>query len=407
MIIANKRNGQLIGNAIELPTIPAEDQRANSVDFLLALRAMACVMVVLGHAWLCINPHTSVLVIGRLDLSWIFRSSALAGVWIFFAHSGYLMGKAFWSGRYSLTRPGVQNYLVNRILRIFPLYFFAIITLLALIPRTDWADIPRQLFELATFHNVHNTIANQLWSISTEVQYYLIAPILALVLIPRLRKAREVFGLIVLFLVISIAIPMAQSYLNDVPTEHYYRYWDIFYAPILPNLAVFVMGWSVNPLLKFWRVRLNCSSRWIVACFLALYMPMSWALYRVLSHGDLTDTSTLLRVSPYVCGLGASIIMFLIESRDRGVKREKLTPDALRRNPWRLVEWFGILSFGIYVWHGQVLISLAPIIHQLCTCNLACIALTFAVVLTLALMVSIITYYGIEKPFEHMKRYRS
>jgi peptidoglycan/LPS O-acetylase OafA/YrhL len=77
----------------------------NRLDPLLVLRGLACLMVTIIH---CNPPRNSILFHG-LDLSWLCFSNGLVAVWIFFCLSGYLMGKAFYTGRYRLTRQGAQS----------------------------------------------------------------------------------------------------------------------------------------------------------------------------------------------------------------------------------------------------------------------------------------------------------
>ena len=110
------------------PAIVPSQAQTNYVDALLVLRAIACLMVVVYHC----NTNSllrSSLRYNDIDLSWLLIPNGLVAVWIFFCLSGYAMGKAFYSGRYSLSRTGVFNFWRNRFLRLAPLYYFSMIIL--------------------------------------------------------------------------------------------------------------------------------------------------------------------------------------------------------------------------------------------------------------------------------------
>ena len=99
--------------------------KSNRLDTLLALRGFGCLKVVTIHC----APHRKSIIDNGLDLSWLMFSHGAIAVWIFFVLSGYLMGKAFYTKRYSVDVAGVINFWRNRALRIFPLYYFAVLIL--------------------------------------------------------------------------------------------------------------------------------------------------------------------------------------------------------------------------------------------------------------------------------------
>ncbi|WP_375506305.1 acyltransferase family protein [uncultured Nostoc sp.] len=107
----------------------------NSLDALLSLRGVACLIVVIYHGIIIpqlfgsqLSPGAQLsslrqsIIYHGYDFTWILFSHGPAAVWIFFVLSGYLMGKGFYSGRYIANISGIVNFWRNRILRIFPLY---------------------------------------------------------------------------------------------------------------------------------------------------------------------------------------------------------------------------------------------------------------------------------------------
>ena len=95
----------------------------NHVDSLLVLRGLACLVVVLFH---CTVPR-ALIVYKDYNFTWLLLGDGIVAVWVFFALSGYLMGKAFYTQRYTATVKGITQFFINRALRIFPLYYFAIL----------------------------------------------------------------------------------------------------------------------------------------------------------------------------------------------------------------------------------------------------------------------------------------
>lgn len=89
-----------------LPTIQTDINNHNRLDALLALRAFACLMVVMTHC----NPPRNAIFYKGYDLSWLTFSPGGVGVWIFFSLSGYLMGKAFYTERYTADVPGLSIF---------------------------------------------------------------------------------------------------------------------------------------------------------------------------------------------------------------------------------------------------------------------------------------------------------
>jgi hypothetical protein len=82
--------------------IQGEPKRSsdNLFDPLMGLRAMACLIVLMGHFFFIFFPFTSSEASTLSQMSLV--GSPWAGVWLFFALSGYLMGKGFVRGRYRL-----------------------------------------------------------------------------------------------------------------------------------------------------------------------------------------------------------------------------------------------------------------------------------------------------------------
>ncbi len=169
--------------------IVEKDRQISSIDQLLVLRGIAAILVFFTH----ITPNNSdgiipkILMVNNYNISWLLKPNGSVCIWIFFCLSGYLMGKGFYAERYSCDWTGLKNFYLNRIKRILPLTYFVICLTFFLNPQIFLSENLPTLFRLLTFTYsfVQNGVANfdvfgnfPLWSLSVEMQFYLLIPIL-------------------------------------------------------------------------------------------------------------------------------------------------------------------------------------------------------------------------------------
>lgn len=101
-----------------------------------------------------------------------FLVDGQVGVWIFFVLSSYLLAKPFFSAPEGMHKPQVWwNYIVRRILRIYPLFIVYVVCLFV------FAHVPiskcMEVFFLERTHAVD-------WSLYIECRFYLLLPFLVL-----------------------------------------------------------------------------------------------------------------------------------------------------------------------------------------------------------------------------------
>lgn len=139
--------------------VRTESHAAKPIDGFLVLRAYACLLVLVNHVYGSLPPgswHQLLLVRGH-NLSWAIHTPAWSGVWIFFTLSGYLMGKAFFTGRYALNRHGAGEFYHNRAWRIGPLYLLVVaISCLLQAPEVFYRENWTVLVRMLTFTYMHN-----------------------------------------------------------------------------------------------------------------------------------------------------------------------------------------------------------------------------------------------------------
>ncbi|ORX00194.1 acyltransferase family protein [Mycolicibacillus trivialis] len=141
------------------------------------MRACAAMGVVITHVAFQTGHSSGISgrLWGRFDLA----------VALFFALSGFLLWRGHAAAARGLRhRPATGHYLRSRIVRIMPAYLVAVVVILALLPDAVGASRTVWLANL-TLTQVYVPLTltpglTQMWSLSVEVTFYLVLPLLAL-----------------------------------------------------------------------------------------------------------------------------------------------------------------------------------------------------------------------------------
>ncbi|OUL17465.1 acyltransferase [Nostoc sp. 106C] len=409
-------------------------KQTNHLDTLLALRGFACLMVVILHC----NPPRNSIIYQNYDFSWIILSHGFVAVWIFFVLSGYLMGKAFYAERYTFDLPGVINFWRNRILRILPLYYFVIlICILFVYPNLlkieNWGNLVR----LCTFtYNSSLELKSDLafngviWSLSTEVQFYILVPFIYSYFKNCLWKKKQV--LLALLSIFTLTFFIRCIFWISIKHEitdkftYMFKYW---YAPLITNLDLFICGFLINAWIKnqpstkspsqlkclikqaFKLSKLSKKTLSIIFLFFLylftayhLYYQELWNLPEHLGKGIRTTTTFFILQPLTALVVSFFILAFESETYNSFIKNEKLSFATILRNPLRIMEVFGNLSYGVYVWHWPILHNISPIFTSTIPIEAFYARLTAALILSIVL--ATITYYLVELPFGKRKIYQ-
>ncbi len=174
------------------------------------LRALAVLAVVVTH---------SAFVTGRYERGW--GNNALArldcGVAVFFVLSGFLLVRPWLSAAvHGTPSPSVRTYAVRRVARIMPAYLLAVVLAMTLLSENhgssvwDWVRhvFLLQIYQLGWLRHG----LTQTWSLSTEVAFYALLPLVGLLLV-RLSRRRWRPGLLVAVLAVGILVPVPWYFL--------------------------------------------------------------------------------------------------------------------------------------------------------------------------------------------------
>lgn len=326
---------------------------ADGFDLLLVLRGLAAVSVVVWHM---------VGYAGTLPPA--LNTPGRTAVWLFFGISGYVVAHGFVHRRYRLRGADLRGYALNRILRIYPL--FLLLSLLAFVtgwlqsgePPIGWRDVPAQLFAVQFDHAY--LLSGVFWTLGIEIQFYLLAPVLAWLLV---RAGPWSGGIPLLYVLVVWAYSLAVTHLG----------WSFDGRNIVANLPHFLVGMIGCRLAGRGRPPLPAGAALVGGVAILAYT--NW-LYHARSTYYWSVEGLLL--------VDAAILLFVLaHGRLEGL---------IARRPLPALAVLGVLSYGIYGWHAYLIFVLPPAMQSL------------PVVLAGSVAAAYLSYRMVERPALRFKR---
>lgn len=334
------------------------------------LRAVAVIAVLLFH----LDP-------GYLNAGYL-------GVDIFFVISGYLITRIVYtevvSGKYTFT-----NFYVRRSKRILPpLYFMAILTLIAgyfiLLPLDFYKTgisvlgavlfVSNMQFALRTGDYFSSDSSEwpmlHTWSLSVEEQYYFVLPVVLIFFIRFLK-----LNLTAVLCVVALASFVLAEFMSRKE-----GLTSLSYYFLLTRMGELLVG-SVLAIVHA-RGTFEKSNSNILATVAALVLV-----------GTLLFFNKQLVFPGFSALLACVPVALIIHSQDTWVNR-------LLEN--KGVVWVGLLSYSLYLFHWPVLAfaryilnTTAGYLHLPLTAQVVCLALIFTL--------SLVSYYAVERPLRKLK----
>lgn len=303
------------------------------------------------------------------------------GVDIFFFISGYLLTYLLIAEKNKYGKINIPKFYIRRGLRIWPLYYF----LIAITPfLISWlGDQKPEYLRTILLVNNFQTIATEtweypfshFWSICIEEHFYIVWPII-LTLVP----ARKLLSAILVLIGISWAYKVG-TYIF-LPNN-----WYPLYLNTLSRMDVILMGGLLAAvyLRKPFEFKLNGYISIGILIFLAIF----------LSYDDASDFGNMfngvLRRPIYITLFALPMMDLLFNP-----KRRKLFH---KYNP---LLYLGKVSYGIYM-YGNILVPIVIkkiMIYE----GMTNIYFYFILMFSLSLIVPVISYELIEKPFLKLKQ---
>ena len=356
------------------------------------LRAVAALSIVATHVAAAAGSFTADNPLGPLT------SRLNVGVAIFFVLSAFLLYRPWASARLNGTPPPrVGRYATRRALRIVPAYWVALLVLGLLLPShvpgvfgDDWWVLFGFL-QAYSFDTIFLglTVA---WSLSTEVAFYLVLPLLAAAAAAALSRQERSRQVRIELWVLGVSAVAALA-LREVPVLESWRTfpntllgsWPWFAAGLM--LAVASAAWvdASRPRPRALRVlAARPSACWAVALAVLLFAAYGGVLPREV----FATTPAEARLETLLFAVVALL----------AVAPAALAGDAAARAPaGRLlmlpaVVWLGTISYGIFLWHRPLVLWVADVTGSASPLVLA------ATALPLTLLCAAASWYAVERP---------
>lgn len=150
-------------------------------NFLNIARTLAILMVIACHT-ISGNQYFQHEIIDYGLKQFPLIRYGWAGVDLFFVLSGYLIGKQLWEELDQTRKINLFRFFIRRALRIFPLYYFSLILIFFFFNFENYqvGEIIPDLFFLTNYFD--EKMIQGSWSLSIEEQFYLLSPIMFILL---------------------------------------------------------------------------------------------------------------------------------------------------------------------------------------------------------------------------------
>jgi peptidoglycan/LPS O-acetylase OafA/YrhL len=331
---------------------------------------------VFGDGW----PNT---ILNNLDMA----------VAAFFVLSGFLVSRSLLAAAVAGDAgPGVRMFLRRRVARIAPQYWIAII----IVWFSRYNGQPEQWLSLAehlSFTQVFDTRhiywdIGPAWFLADAMLMYVATGLLGSALVRvcrRIPRRGMRIGLLggVIFLLIgaSVAYKWIAAYGLSLPATNYAAYYgplaklDLFAIGML--LALIELTGGLAPLVR------SAGRRMTAVLLGALVIAESVRLRRTTELGDLFFFTQ--------CALGFALITaVLVTSQSKGLISRVLSS--------RVLQWIGLVSFSLFLWHEPVMLWLSNDLHLLSFNTTSTFVLNATVLLIVSLAVASVSRTVIDPP---------
>jgi peptidoglycan/LPS O-acetylase OafA/YrhL len=333
-----------------------------------ALRALAALGVLAWHVLYRADSLPPLGVVTRLAYA------GQHGVYLFFALTGYLLFLPFARHIFAAgPRVNLAGYARNRALRILPLYYVVLATLLVI---SHGGGSAEQWWRFGTLtqsfyaDTVINDVDGPMWSLAVEVQFYILLPLFgsALAAAPW-RSARAAAATIVALGLVSASVWWLKVHQAGAPDFR----WNFSFPATAFHFAP-------GMLLALARVRLEQQP---------LRLPPSSALF-VGGVALWVVAAYSVSVAPLIVAQASFLLLgaVVLPTQRAGLVR------LLEFRPLVLV---GVASYSLYLWHYPIVVSLGR--HT----DLGFFGLLL-LALAVCLPIALLSYAVVERTFLRLRR---
>lgn len=380
------------------------DNGSRDIRALDGLRAIAALSIVVFHFYL--NQRYEFTAWGQAVVN---ESYFLAtGVHLFFVLSGFLLFLPYARAiLHTKPLPSAKRFYTRRALRILPAYFVCLAVLILVEPRTPGIngslfveDILTHIFFIHDdFPLFAQDIEGPFWTLAVEMQFYLVLPLLALIL-ARLVGASRSLGRLALGIGGIILFALALRTIDSVVMANIPTFSTTLGA--IGQIFVLITMGSLGKFLEVFAIGMLCAVLYVATVEDRLFsitqqQRLAWLMlaeaivliavlipiqtFAVTRYAPGTSMGVLRIVTPGLIGLAYGTLLLAV-----------VWGNHLIRAPFEFypLRFIGLISFSLYLWH---LPFIHPLIPGLTTHHLSKLRVP------LAFLAAYLSYQFVERPF--------
>lgn len=372
-----------MSTTINIPTDVSERIENAEVNFghfpvLDGLRGIAVITVMCYHLeFLVPSLHTVV-------------KGGFLGVDMFFVLSGFLITSILVKEHDQNGKISLKNFYIRRTLRLMPAFWVFLITLFFLgkyiLPANEAAviyDNNNFVYAAVYLMNWHHAAGgvltgnlNHTWSLAIEEQFYIIWSLVLVKAFAEARSRKQIAAGTAFFIILLITQRAIRAALGASIDVLYYSTDTRIDALLIGCLASMLYCWKLIP------SRIFSSDAFARVSYMAVIV--AFAIFIGFFHEDLSlYYGSLSMFSAAV----AVMILWLITHKNTVVHK------FLEFKPLR---WLGLISYGLYLWHY--------VFYEFAKSRFENVPVQIFVALSLAFVVSSLSFYLIEKPILKIKK---
>lgn len=251
-------------------------------------------------------------------------------------------------GSYSL-----RSYAKRRVLRLVPAYYVALVLVLLLWPTpiSLWDFLSHATFVHGLTPYYGRTMATAFWSLTPEVIFYLMVPLIVL-------KLTRTWHRVALFVALyALAAPTQLLVLQSIATRRDFVYeefnpFQFFQSFPTAFLYLFIAGVLLRTLVE--RLNEGPSSPWQPRVALALFLAST-------SYVVLAPQLGVLRPEEYGSAVMQAVSFAVMDLALVGFFASALLGAPVLRGllKWKTLSFIGLISYSMFVFHQTVLMLLS------------------------------------------------
>jgi peptidoglycan/LPS O-acetylase OafA/YrhL len=301
------------------------------------------------------------------------------GVTLFFVLSGYLITYLLLAERKVFSTVSIKNFYVRRILRIWPLYFLAVILSLFMLAFFTNIETPKPIVKSYVFYflllpnipfvvNTAVSVITPLWSVGVEEQFYAFWPIL-------FKKSKNILKTIIIVFILFLSVKLFFRFTENGVIYSY------FGATRIHCMALGALGayWVLSSR-KFEKIVFHPLLQ--VFCWLHLIISVFTGVIHIFSAVD-----------HEIYAVVYLIIILNVSSN----------PKTIIGLENKLFDFVGKISYGIYVYHMFVITILSYFLKNQFQNTVIDKILIYVSVISISILTAWISYEVFEKRFLKMK----